>query len=97
MLKPIIANFDKIHEEPFRVSEPCDRQVVYNWRCSCRRGLTYGHCAHIFFMTHGKHTQSLGIVGEYENKSIPVTAVTENIGQKRKRGSPTSTRPALAR
>ena len=90
VLTPIIGNFTNIQEEPFRQSVPQDQNVIYKWRCSCSKGLKYGYCEHIFFITHGNNESSVGLSDGYTNVQIPAAAMSENLSEKRKKGRPMS-------
>ena len=98
-LTPIIGNFEDIHQhEPWRSASTymADKDVVYKWRCDCERGLRYGFCGHIFFMTHSNTDLSrYGLGDGYTNMKTPAAAHSDDLSKKRKPGRPPRMEPAL--
>jgi hypothetical protein len=100
-LTPIHGNFEHIQlHEPWRSASTYtdDKNVVYKWRCDCQRGLRYGFCGHIFFLTHSNTDLSrYGLDSTYTNMEIPVACHSEDLSKKRKPGRPSRMEPALKR
>jgi hypothetical protein len=101
-LTPIIGNFEDIQQnEPWRSASTytANKNVVYKWQCDCERGLRYGFCSHIFFLTHSDTDLSMYGLGEggYTNMRTPAAAHSQDLSKKRKPGRPVSMEPALQR
>jgi hypothetical protein len=98
-LTPILGNFEDIQQhEPWRYASTytADKNVVYKWRCDCERGLRYGFCGHIFFLTHCDTNLSKYGLGEgYVNMRTPVAAHSNDLSKKRQPGRPPRMEPAL--
>ena len=64
--------------------------MIYKWRCLCSKGLKYGYCEHILFITYDNNKSSVGLSDGYTNVQIPAAEMTENLSEKRKNGRPMS-------
>ena len=99
VLSPIIAEFDEIQRhEPFRAASKYsdDKNIIYKWRCDCKRGLKYGFCGHIFCLQHmNTNFEALGLPPGYSHMRIPSAAHQEDLSKKRRPGRPPRMEPAL--
>ena len=98
VLSPKMGNHDNIEAtKPFRDTYSPDKNIKYKWKCTCNHGMKYGHCCHIFVITHGHHDLNIAPEGGFHGINIPASAVSEDLSQPRRRGRMANMLPALMR